>query len=139
MENTENEVDPVKAYEILLMLPREEVTLYEFEHPKHSTEEQFIRIMGIWERERAGWSRVWKEGLPRPKRARMGRPKADKPVEKKQEKAPRKEMMGLYLQLPDELVVGLSSVKGDLPLAECIRQLLAQVLGPLAKKSTDAS
>lgn len=128
-EPTEN----VRAYETLLKLPREEVTLYELEHPTYATDSEFILIMGLWERERSAWSRVHKEACPRPKR-RLGRPKADRT-----EKAPtgtatrRKYAATVNIGLTDELFSAIGSVRGDLSVEECIRQLLQHALGPISQ------
>lgn len=101
------------------------MTLYELEHPPHDTEEEFIQIMHLWETKREEWSILWREGLPKPKR-RVGRPKA---TEGKQ-RFPLK----LALGLTDEIVAGISAIRGELTVEECIRQILLHHLGPLANK-----
>ena len=146
-----------KVYETHLKLPRSEISLYELEHPQYDTEEQFISIMCIWERERSNWSMMWREGCPRPKR-RAGRPRdaaalaekqalekarAERQAERQAERPKSKpkaktQRVGIYVALPDELAAGLFAVRGDLPLDECIRQLLALALGPLAQQKTGA-
>lgn len=115
------------SYETMLLLPRDEISLYELEHPPYTSDEDFIAIMRSWEQKRAEWSRMWKEPLPRPKRGR-GRPQ-------KAKEAKATTSMWLRVRLTDELVLALSSVKGDLSYEECARQLLVSALGPLIDRS----
>lgn len=133
----ENEKDPLTNYKDLLNLPRSEVTLYELAHPPHNSEEEYGQIMGVWEYERQGWSRVWKEALPQPKR-RIGRPPSKK-TGQGQDGPKKKFAMWLNLGLTDEIVAGLAAVRGDLPFDECIRQLLTHALGSLVPEKKISS
>lgn len=129
MENKlEASIDHVRSYETLLKLPREEVTLYELEHPPYETEFQFIQIMGAWEKGRSGWSQVHNEICPKPKR-KPGRPGAKKEASNKTKYAAT-----VNLGLPDNLLAGIVQVRGELSMGDCIRQLLEHALGPLAGK-----
>lgn len=127
----------VETYAVHLKLPRTEITLYELEHPEYETEQDFVRIMGIWERERASWTRMNGEMCPRPKK-RPGRP--HKVAEAQPKKAVERQGPGgtltLTFKIPEDVLVAIVQVKGELTVAECVVQLLRHALS-LSQEPTD--
>jgi hypothetical protein len=124
---------PAADYSAMLDQPIEQVIMYNLEHPKYDTEEEFAHISEIWRRRVERWVRKHNTALLKPKRrpGRMAKPSQKQPkiVVAKQPKFPFHMRLGLTV----EMIAQLDAVRGELSVEECTRQLLAHVLEPVKK------
>lgn len=85
----------VQSYVFSILEDRQHVTMYELEHPKYETEEDYGHILEAWLQNRDWWTRHARqergtdEFLPKPKR-RPGRPLDKQILEDKRLKEERK-------------------------------------------------
>lgn len=152
----------VQGYVLSIFESRDHITLYELEHPKYETDEDYAHIVEAWVQNRAWWTQEHKargEFLPKPKR-RPGRPanaealaakqakeaeraerarlKEENKIERARSLEKRVKSSGTFVltfRVPEPILLGILQVKGDLPIADCVVQLLEHALGPLAKTS----
>ncbi len=149
----------VQAYVMNVFMDRQLVTMYELEHPKYDTEEDYAHICEAWIHNRSWWTKENPgEYLPKPKR-RIGRPvdraaleakerrsaeraaeRAERAEKKRRSMAARAQGAGAIVvtfKVPEKLMLGILSIKGDLSMAECITQLIEHALAPILSPTED--